>query len=132
MRTPGYFAGPSAYLCPAGACRRADIRRAAAQALPRVGFFGLGAPAPPHRLPAMHFPADCVRTGGLISCVTDRVAQLRRAANFIARTLQGVKPAELPVAQPVRFDLAINRAKAKAMGVTIPSSQRLRADEVSQ
>jgi putative tryptophan/tyrosine transport system substrate-binding protein len=78
----------------------------------------------------VHFSADCVRAGGLISCGADRVAQFRRAAFFIARILQGVKPAELPVEQPVRFELAINQATAQAMGVTIPRSLLLRADEV--
>jgi putative tryptophan/tyrosine transport system substrate-binding protein len=83
-----------------------------------------------HRLPAMHFSADWVRAGGLISYGTDLAAQFHRAMHFVARILQGVKPADLPVEQPVRFELAINLATAKAMGITIPRSLRLRADEV--
>jgi len=83
-----------------------------------------------HRLPAMHFSADYVRAGGLISYGTDLVAQFRRAAHFVARILQGVKPADLPVEQPVRFALAINQLTAKALGLEVPRSLLLRADEV--
>jgi len=83
-----------------------------------------------HRLPAMHFSADYVRDGGLISYGTDLLAQFRRSAHFIARILQGVKPADLPVEQPVRFELAINQATAKALGLVVPRSLLLRADEV--
>ena len=83
-----------------------------------------------HRLPAMHFSADYVRAGGLISYGTDLLAQYRRAAHFIARILQGVKPAELPVEQPVRFELAINQGTATALGLVVPRSLLLRADQV--
>jgi putative tryptophan/tyrosine transport system substrate-binding protein len=85
-----------------------------------------------HRLPAMHFSADYVRAGGLISYGTDLVAQFRRAMHFVARILQGVKPAALPVEQPVRFELAVNQATAKALGLVVPRSLLLRADEVIQ
>jgi putative ABC transport system substrate-binding protein len=83
-----------------------------------------------HRLPAMHFSADYVRAGRLISYGTDLLAQYRRAAHFIARILQGVKPADLPVEQPVRFELAVNQVTAKSLGLVVPRALRLRADEV--
>ncbi len=85
-----------------------------------------------HRLPAIHFSADYVRAGGLLSYGTDRVAQYRRAAHFVARILQGMKPADLPVEQPVRFEMALNLTTANALGLAIPQSLLLRADEVIQ
>lgn len=114
-----------------------SIRRAGAQALFVIGgsvIYGERVRLVElelwHRLPAMHFSADYVRAGGLISYGTDLLAQHRRAMHFVARILQGVKPAALPVEQPVRFELAINQATAKAMGIAIPQSLLLRADEV--
>lgn len=85
-----------------------------------------------HRLPAIHFSADYVRAGGLLSYGTDLVAQFRRAGYYVARILQGVKPADLPVEQPVRFEMAINLKIAKALGLVIPQALLLRADEVIQ
>ena len=54
----------------------------------------------------------------------------RRAAGYVHRILQGTKPADLPVEQPVKFDLVVNLTIAKALGLTIPESFLLRADEV--
>lgn len=82
------------------------------------------------RLPAVHFSAGYVREGGLISYGTDLLAQYHRSAYFIARILQGAKPADLPVEQPVRFELVINQATAKALGLVVPRSLLLRADEI--
>lgn len=114
-----------------------SIRRAGAQALFVVGGSVIYAERVHlvelelrYRLPAMHFSADYVRAGGLISYGTDLVAQYRRAAHFIARILQGVKPDALPVEQPLRFELAINQATANALGLVVPQSMLLRADEV--
>jgi putative ABC transport system substrate-binding protein len=83
-----------------------------------------------YRLPGMHFSADYVRAGGLISYGTDLRAQYRRAAWYVARILQGARPAELPVEQPARFEMAINLKTARALGLTVPPSMLLRADEV--
>jgi putative tryptophan/tyrosine transport system substrate-binding protein len=83
-----------------------------------------------HRIPSMHFSADYVRAGGLISYGTDLVAQFRRSAYFIARILNGAKPADLPVEQPARFEMAVNLATARSLGLNIPQSMRLRADVV--
>ncbi len=85
-----------------------------------------------HRLPAIHYSADYVRAGGLLSYGTDLVAQFRRSASFIARILNGAKPAEMPVEQPARFETVINLATARALGLTVPPSLLLRADEVIQ
>jgi putative ABC transport system substrate-binding protein len=114
-----------------------SMRRAGAQALFVIGGTLIYAERArlvrlelQHRLPAMHFSADYVRAGGLISYGTDVLAQYRRAAYFVARILQGSKPAELPVEQPVRFELAINQGIAKALGLVVPRALLLRADEV--
>ena len=83
-----------------------------------------------HRLPGMHFSSDHVRAGGLMSYGTDLGAQFRRSAWFVARILNGAKPAELAVEQPARMALAINSKTAKALALAIPQSMLLRADEV--
>jgi putative tryptophan/tyrosine transport system substrate-binding protein len=83
-----------------------------------------------HRLPGIHFSADYVRAGGLISYGTDLRAQYRRAASYVSRILAGARPAELPVEQPARFEMAINLATARALGIVVPNSLLLRVDEV--
>ena len=83
-----------------------------------------------HRLPGIHFSADYVRAGGLLSYGTDLRAQYRRAAWYVSRILGGARPAELPVEQPARFEMALNLATARALGITVPNSLLVRADEV--
>ncbi len=70
--------------------------------------------------------------GGLISYAADQGALMRRTAAIIDRILKGAKPAELPIEQPTKFDLVIKLKTAKALGLTIPQSVLLRADEVIQ
>jgi len=84
------------------------------------------------RLPAIYTTKYPVTEGGLISYSQDQAALARRAAAIIDRILKGAKPAELPVEQPTKFDLVINLKTAKALGLTIPQSLLLRADEVIQ
>ena len=71
-----------------------------------------------------------VGDGGLVSYGIDQIDLYRRVPTYIDRILKGAKPAELPVQLPTRFELAVNLKTAKALGLTIPESFLLRADEV--
>lgn len=82
------------------------------------------------RLPAMYHAQEFVLAGGLMSYGTNIPDLFRRAALIVARLLKGAKPAELPVEQPAKFDMAINMKTARALGIAIPQSVLLRADRV--
>jgi putative ABC transport system substrate-binding protein len=84
------------------------------------------------RLPTMYAYRNYVETGGLMSYGTNLVNLFRRTGDFVDRILRGAKPSELPVEQPTKFDLVVNLTTAKALGLTIPESFLLRADEVIQ
>ena len=73
-----------------------------------------------------------VRDGGLMSYGPDLADTFRRAAVYVGQILKGAKPGELPVEQPNRYYLLVNLITAKALGLTIPQSLLLRADEVIQ
>ncbi len=66
----------------------------------------------------------------MISYGPDRADQFRRAATYVDRILKGVKPADLPVQEPVKYELTINLKTAKALGLTVPPSLLARAEEV--
>ena len=83
-----------------------------------------------HRLPAMFNFSAYTRAGGLMSYGVDPVPLWRRAASFVVKILRGAKPADLPVEQATTFELALNLKTAKALGVELPTSMLLRADEV--
>jgi putative ABC transport system substrate-binding protein len=83
-----------------------------------------------HRLPAIYPFRYFVTDGGLISYGPDAVDQYRRAAGYVDRILKGTKPADLPVQQPTKFELAINLKTAKALGLTVPSLLLTAADTV--
>jgi putative ABC transport system substrate-binding protein len=83
-----------------------------------------------HRLPSMFHHSLWVEFGGLLSYGPNFVNTFRRAAEQVGMVLDGRKPAEMPVEQPTTFELVINLKTAKALGVTIPQSIRLRADRV--
>jgi putative ABC transport system substrate-binding protein len=82
------------------------------------------------RLPAMYVLRLYVDAGGLISYSADLNEIWRRAAVFVDKILKGAKPAALPVEQPTKFELVVNMRAAKALGLTIPPSILLRADQV--
>jgi putative ABC transport system substrate-binding protein len=82
------------------------------------------------RLPAMYPLRPQVEAGGLISYGADILDIWRRGAVFVGKILKGAKPADLPVEQPTKFELVLNRRAAKAIGLTIPPSILLRADQV--
>ncbi len=85
-----------------------------------------------HRLPAMYGYRDYVDDGGLMSYAPSDVDLHRGAAVYVDKILKGARPANHPVQQPAKFKLIINLKTAKALGLTIPQSLLLRADEVIQ
>ena len=82
------------------------------------------------RLPTIYFVREYVDAGGLMSYGPNIPDLFRRAANMVDKILRGAKPGELPVEQPTKFDLVINLTTAKGLGLTIPESFLLLADEV--
>jgi len=82
------------------------------------------------RLPTLFFSEEAVKSGGLVSYGANLVAIYRRAAYFVDRILKGAHPADLPVEQPTKFELAINLQTARALGLTVPPTLLATADEV--
>jgi putative ABC transport system substrate-binding protein len=83
-----------------------------------------------HRLPTASFVRDIADAGGLMTYSVAEADAYRRAAAYVDKILKGAKPADLPVEQPIRFELVINLKTAKAIGVTVPPALLQRADEV--
>ena len=91
----------------------------------RINTLALGA-----RLPTMHGFRELVAAGGLMSYGANFPDLYRRAAEFVDKILRGVKPADIPVEQPTRFDLVINLTTAKVLGLTVPPTLRALATEI--
>ena len=83
-----------------------------------------------HRLPGVYALRDFVDAGGLMAYAPDLAVMSRRAAEYVDKVLKGVKPGDLPIEQPTKFELVVNLKTAKALGIKIPQSILLRADEV--
>jgi putative ABC transport system substrate-binding protein len=83
-----------------------------------------------HRLPTMFVFKTYVVDGGLMSYGVEQLAMYRRLGDYVAKILKGTKPADLPVEQPTKFEFVINLKTAKAIGIDLPTSTLLRADEV--
>jgi ABC-type uncharacterized transport system substrate-binding protein len=85
-----------------------------------------------HRLPAIYVRREFVEAGGLLAYGPSWADNFRRAATYVDKILKGAKPADLPVEQPTKFEFIINLKTAKALGMTMPPSLLLLADEVLQ
>src|SRR5262249_29154272 len=83
-----------------------------------------------NNLPAVYSPSASPRDGGLLSYGIDQVDNFRRAATYVDRILRGAKPGDLPVQLPTKFEMVVNRKTATALGLALPPSILLRADEV--
>jgi putative tryptophan/tyrosine transport system substrate-binding protein len=83
-----------------------------------------------NRLPVVHQLRENAEAGGLMSYGTSRPHLIRRAAVYIDKILKGAKPADLPLEQPMKFELVLNLKTANALGLTIPSILQFQADEV--
>ena len=83
-----------------------------------------------HKLPAVYFERSFVTAGGLVSYGSDYVELYRRATVYVDRILKGEKPADLPVQAPTKYETVLNLKTAKALGLTVPQSILLSADEV--
>jgi ABC-type uncharacterized transport system substrate-binding protein len=85
-----------------------------------------------NRLPGMFPFREFAQEGGLMAYGPDTTDMYRHAATYVAKILRGAKPADLPMEQPTKFELVINLKTAKALGITVPHSLLLRADQVIQ
>ena len=91
----------------------------------RINTFALAA-----RLPTKHGNREYVETGGLISYAANYPDLFRRAGDYVDKILRGAKPGDLPIEQPIKFDLVINLTTGKALGLKVSETFLARADEV--
>jgi putative ABC transport system substrate-binding protein len=90
----------------------------------------LAAAALKHRMPTMFSNRDYIRAGGLMSYGPNLAENFRRAAGIVDKILKGASPALIPVEQPTKFELVINRTSARTLGISLPESLLVRADEI--
>jgi putative tryptophan/tyrosine transport system substrate-binding protein len=128
VREPDDFAGAFATMTR----RRPDALFLVTDALTNVNRKRVLEFAATHRIPAMYEASFYVREGGLLSYGYSFEDAFRQAAVYVDRILKGAKPADLPAEQPTRYYLAVNLKTAATLGVTIPPSLLLRADDVVQ
>jgi putative ABC transport system substrate-binding protein len=83
-----------------------------------------------NNVPAVYSLSYFAREGGLLSYGPDQIDNFRRAASYVDRILRGEKPGDLPVQFPTKFEMVVNRRTATSLGLAIPPSILLRADEV--
>jgi putative ABC transport system substrate-binding protein len=126
VRAPGEFAGAFQ----AAGAARADALVVTAQPFTMRHQAQIVELAAKHRLPAMYTTRSFVDAGGLMAYGPDRVDLSRRAATYVDRILRGAKPTDLPVEQPTKFELVVNLKTAKVLGLAIPQSLLVWADEV--
>ena len=109
---------------------RADALLVIADAMFHAQRVRIAELASKRRLPSMHAFREYVDAGGLMSYGPNLVSQYRQAAGYVDRILKGAKPAELPVEQPTKFELVINLRTARALGLSLPQSLLLQADQL--
>jgi putative ABC transport system substrate-binding protein len=109
---------------------RADALYLASDPLVNTNRIRINTLALAARLPTMHGFRDFVEAGGLMSYGANQADLYGRAAIYVDKILRGAKPADLPVEQPIKFDLVINLTTAKALGLSVPQMLLSRADEV--
>jgi len=85
-----------------------------------------------HRMPAVYEFAEFARAGGLVAYAANIPALFYRAATYVDKILKGAKPADLPIEQPAQFELVVNLKTARVLGIRVPQSLLVRADEVIQ
>jgi len=112
------------------AARRVDALVMGADPLFQVHLDQVIALAARYRIPTIYEWPEFVKAGGLVAYATDRIEMLRQLGVYAGRILNGAKPAELPIMQPTKFDLAVNLKTANALGLKIPESFLRLADEV--
>jgi putative ABC transport system substrate-binding protein len=98
--------------------------------LERVGREQIIALAALYRVPAVYAFRRYIEEGGLISYGTDQIEPFRRAAGYVDRILKGERPIDLPVQAPAKYQIVLNMKTATTLGLAVPDTIRLRADEV--
>ena len=101
-----------------------------ASQLERVGREQIIALAALYRVPAVYAFRRYIEEGGLISYGTDQIEPFRRAAGYVDRILKGERPIDLPVQAPAKYQIVLNMKTATTLGLAVPDTIRLRADEV--